>query len=166
MDYYQGIVTEYLRANRATFVNTEFCLQLAEGNVDQTGKHWYVDALAVELREHPEPPEVFLCEITYAKHPTSLIARLGKWQEHWQAIRSALKRDAHIPLESTVRPWLFVPEAYVKTLTPKLSLFAPWDNLPVPRITTLEMTQPWRYRSWNREGEEEKPSVIPVEMRK
>jgi hypothetical protein len=34
-----------------------------------------------------------------------------------------------------------------------------------PRITPLEMAQPWRYRSWNRLGEADKPSVIPDGMR-
>ena len=29
MDYFQGAVTEYLRANRATFVNTECLIQLS-----------------------------------------------------------------------------------------------------------------------------------------
>ena len=32
------------------------------------------------------------------------------------------------------------------------------------RITLLEMAQPWRYRSWNRKGEEQKPDYIPVAM--
>jgi hypothetical protein len=34
----------------------------------------------------------------------------------------------------------------------------------VPRITTLEMVQPWKFRSWNRIGEAAKPASIPAEM--
>jgi hypothetical protein len=42
MDYFQGVVTDYLRANRATFVNTECCIQLNPGpNPDTGGPHWY-----------------------------------------------------------------------------------------------------------------------------
>jgi hypothetical protein len=33
-----------------------------------------------------------------------------------------------------------------------------------PRITTLEMVQPWRYASWNRVGEKAKPVVVPEAM--
>ena len=51
MDYYQGVVTEYLRANRATFVNTECCIQLNPGpHPDNSGPHWYCDAVAVNLQ--------------------------------------------------------------------------------------------------------------------
>jgi hypothetical protein len=164
MDYYQGIVTEYLRANRSTFVNTEFCLQVNENDYPDKGKpYWYVDALAVELRD---PSKTFLCEITYAKQPNRLITRLREWQAHWPEIRIALERDAHIPSKWEVRPWLFVPEGYVSTLTQKLSplLEKPGNMLPIPRITTLEMTQPWCYREWNRIGEKEKPGTVPPEM--
>jgi hypothetical protein len=28
MDYYQGVVVEYLRADRSVFVNTECCIEL------------------------------------------------------------------------------------------------------------------------------------------
>jgi hypothetical protein len=33
-----------------------------------------------------------------------------------------------------------------------------------PRITTLEMVQPWNYKAWNRIGEDAKPPSIPSEM--
>jgi hypothetical protein len=29
----------------------------------------------------------------------------------------------------------------------------------------LEMVQPWRYQSWNRISEAEKPEIIPLAMR-
>ncbi len=31
MDYYEGVVIDYLRADRAVFVNTECCIQIKEG---------------------------------------------------------------------------------------------------------------------------------------
>jgi hypothetical protein len=52
MDYFQGVVTENLRADRAMFVNTECCIQLNPGaNPDRTGPHWFCDAVAVNLRD-------------------------------------------------------------------------------------------------------------------
>jgi hypothetical protein len=33
-----------------------------------------------------------------------------------------------------------------------------------PRITPLQMVQPWKYRSWNRKGEATKPISIPEDM--
>ncbi len=51
MDYYQNVVVEYLRADRAVFVNTECCIQLDKNrNVDKT-KHWYCDAVAADFRQ-------------------------------------------------------------------------------------------------------------------
>jgi len=59
MDYYQGVVIEYLRANRARFVNTECLIQLEAGDNPDRGTHWYCDAVTIDLRESA----VFLCEI-------------------------------------------------------------------------------------------------------
>jgi hypothetical protein len=64
MDYFESIVVNYLRADRATFVNTECCIQPNRAdNPDASGPHWYCDAVAMELRTET----VFLCEISYAK---------------------------------------------------------------------------------------------------
>ena len=41
MDYYLGVVTEYLRADRAIFVNTESLIQLDPGDVPVKDRHWY-----------------------------------------------------------------------------------------------------------------------------
>jgi hypothetical protein len=51
MDYYQEVVTEYLRSDRATFVNTECLIQLEPGQMLGKGAHWYCDAMAVNFRE-------------------------------------------------------------------------------------------------------------------
>ena len=81
MNYYQGVVLEYLRADRSVFVNEECCVQLNPGdNPDVNGPHWYCDALAVDFKNQ----SVFLCEITYsaslqslAKRPEGLARSLG-----------------------------------------------------------------------------------------
>jgi hypothetical protein len=63
-DYYEPVVVNYLRADRAIFVNTECCVQLNQAdNPDTSGDHWYCDAVALDLRAKA----VFLCEISYAK---------------------------------------------------------------------------------------------------
>lgn len=48
MNYYESVVVDYLRADRALFVNTECCIQLNESdNPDTSGPHWYCDAVVV-----------------------------------------------------------------------------------------------------------------------
>jgi hypothetical protein len=52
VDYLQGVVIEYLRANRPTFVKTECCIQLNQGdNPYRNGPHWFCDALAINVIE-------------------------------------------------------------------------------------------------------------------
>jgi hypothetical protein len=83
MDFYQGVVVDYLRADRAVFLNTECCLQLNEGpNPDTSGPHWYCDAVAVDFTNKT----VFLCEISYAGRLGSLIERLKAWTELWPGV--------------------------------------------------------------------------------
>ena len=156
MDYFQGVVAEYLRADRSTFVNPEFCLQLDEGVKEPSkGTSWYIDLLAVSFKDKT----VYLCEVTYAKVPGALISRLTAWCSNWQRMLETVRRDAGVPADWPVRPWLFVPEVGIKTLVAKL------PPLPViPRITPLEMTEPWKYNGWNRHGEAAKPWSIPPEM--
>jgi len=93
VDYFQGVVTEYLRADRSCFINPEFWLR---GNLDKSKQyekpHWYVDVLAVHMRLK----QVFLCEVTYAKKAPALIARLKSWREHWPVILQTLREDASL----------------------------------------------------------------------
>jgi hypothetical protein len=56
MPYYQDVVVEYLRENRAIFLNTECCIQLNEGNPDTSGTHWYCDVLAIDLDANSRLP--------------------------------------------------------------------------------------------------------------
>lgn len=76
-----------------------------------------------------------------------MIARLNGWNEQWAGIRGALERDSGVPLDWTVRPWLFVPEAQAGRLRASI---AGLGNLPSPRVMFLEDVVPWRYRSWDR----------------
>jgi hypothetical protein len=151
MDHFEGVVLDFLRADRALFVNSQCCIQLNEGaNPDTSGPHWYCDAVAVNFKERAG----YLCEITYAVRGPSLLARLKAWNEHWSGVRAALARDSGVPLDWGVRPWLFVPEAHADRLRASTAGFG---NFPGPRITFLEDVVPWRYRSWER-GAYEDPS--------
>ncbi|WOB27729.1 MULTISPECIES: hypothetical protein [Xanthomonas] len=144
MDHFEGVVLDYLRADRALFVNSQCCIQLNEGaNPDTSGPHWYCDAVAVSFKEQA----TYLCEITYAARAPSLLARLRAWDEHWPGVRAALARDSGVPLDWSARPWLFVPEANAKGLQYAIGGL---KNLPSPRVTFLEDVVPWRYRSWDR----------------
>jgi hypothetical protein len=151
MDYYQGVVTEYLRADRAMFVNTECCLQLnAAANPDNSGPHWYCDAVAVNFRESA----VYLCEISYSKTLDALVKRLTAWRNHWPALCQAIVRDCHVPAAWSVHPWLFVPEERRALLEAKLLMIASAggdaSTVAEPQITNLEDIAPWKYRSWDR----------------
>lgn len=151
MDHFEGVVLDYLRADRALFVNSQCCIQLNEGaNPDTSGPHWYCDAVAVSFKELA----AYLCEITYAARAPSLLGRLRGWDEHWEGVKAALVRDSGVPADWSVRPWLFVPQAHAERLKSSL---ASLGTLPSPRITFLEEVVPWRYRSWNR-GAYEDPS--------
>jgi len=163
MNYYESVVIDYLRADRAIFVNTECCIQLNHAeNPDNSGPHWYCDAVAVDFREQC----IFLCEISYGKQLTELAKRLKQWHENWQILCKALVRDSLVPNNWPIRPWLFVPEDLVSLLLKRFEQIRAGEELSYqPRITPLEMVQPWRYRSWNRVGEGTKPAVIPDNMR-
>jgi hypothetical protein len=153
MDYYQNVVVDYLRADRAVFVNTEYCLQINPGNPDKyKGLHWYCDAVALDFRTQT----VFLCEISYAEGLTALIKRLRGWHENWDGIRLALVRDSALPQSWTwtVKPWLFVPEKEKSSLEKQLGPIK--DELHA-KITLLEDVQPWKYHSWDRKDECDKP---------
>jgi hypothetical protein len=163
MDYYEGVVTNYLRADRAVFVNTECCIQLNPAdNPDTSGPHWYCDAVAVDFRAKG----IFLCEISYGKQLSALTKRMKQRHENWASLCQALARESFIPSDWPVRPWFFVPEAVLELLLRRLGQIGAGQSLGYcPRITPLEMVQPWQYRSWNRTGEKTKPPIIPADMR-
>lgn len=162
MNYYESVVVDYLRADRSVFVNTECCIQLNPGdNPDTSGPHWYCDAAAVDFRSQT----VFLCEISYSAQLADLTKRLKGWHENWTAVRQALVRDSHVPESWPVRPWLFVPEKLISHLCERMRQVTNGGSLNfTPRITPLEMVQPWLYRSFNRFAESAKPASVPTEM--
>ena len=151
MDYFEGVVTEYLRANRSVFVNTECLIQLDEGNKPLKGRHWYCDAMAVNFRDET----IYLCEITYSATMQSLLGRLQAWQNNWNELTAAVLRDAGVPINWKVQPWLFIPKTHhadfvKKSNTQKPQAGVTW-NMPAPRVTYLESVVPWEYKNtWDR----------------
>jgi hypothetical protein len=152
MHYYESVVMDYLRADRAIFVNTEFCIQINKAaNPDNSGRHWYCDAVALDFRHK----EIFLCEIAYGANLASLINRLRGWNATWDRVRSALARDCFLAEQWPITPWLFVPRARVDFLKRRLVEIANGQRPTfVPKITALEEVQPWLYSSYSRNGED------------
>jgi hypothetical protein len=151
MDYFQGVVTEFLRAKRSTFVNTEYMIQLDPGNVYAKGRHWFCDAVAIDHSDRT----VHLCEVTYSKTQHSLVERLQAWSSHWPGVTAAIRRDSALEGIWHFQPRLFVPEHSRVTLLQKIALLKQPEStdqlMPTPVITTLEEVLPWLYRSWNGE---------------
>jgi hypothetical protein len=151
MDYYLGVVTEYLRADRAVFVNTESLIQLDPGDVPVKDRHWYCDVMAVSFLERT----AYLCEITYSTTMHSLLARLQGWEENWAELRAAVFRDCRIPPEGwQIQPWVFIPEKCHPVFKKKFALLTPTIgtsiHMPTPFVTYLEEVVPWKYSSGNR----------------
>ncbi|MGA7524255.1 MAG: hypothetical protein WBW84_17525 [Acidobacteriaceae bacterium] len=165
MDYYQGVVMDYLRTDRAVFVNPECCIQISDGpEPEHGGTHWFCDAVAVDLRNE----KVFLCEISFAKGLGKLIQRLRGWGKDWDAVKKSLVRDCHVQGHWQLRPWLFVPEKEVASLVQKLNAIKGSDGLSAfePRITPLECVQPWRNPDFNHQDKDtKKPECVPEAMR-
>ena len=89
MDFYQGVVMDYLRADRAVFVNPQCCIQLKDQpNPDTSGPHWYCDAVPLDLRNKA----VFLSEISVAAKLGGLIEYLKQWTLHEYTGESSHKR--------------------------------------------------------------------------
>ena len=149
MDYFQGVITEYLRSRRTTFVNAEYLLQLDAGDVYAKDRHWYCDAVAVDHAD----VTVELCEITYSKTLHSLFKRLQAWSNHWPNVVAAVHRDSALKGSWLVRPRVFIPQEARKTFERKLGLLTRPSEQPVqmppPIVTSMEEVLPWMYRSWN-----------------
>jgi hypothetical protein len=149
MDYFQGVVTEFLRAKRTQFVNTEYMINLDVDGTYKKDRHWYCDAVAINFADST----VHLCEVTYSKTLQSLVNRLQAWCNHWPEVIAAIRRDSALTDKWKIVPRLFVPEDLKSQLAKKISALK-WpadcvDPMPDPIITTLEEVLPWRYRSWN-----------------
>lgn len=144
-DYYEGVVTEYLRADPSMFVRPQSCIQLKPGPLED-GEHWYCDIVAVRLRE---PRMVFLCEVTFAKTPTALFSRLLAWDAHWPEVRAALASDNGMPESWAVQPWVFVRGERLAYVRRKLAeLLGPREaigRMPQPLASSLDDVAPWKY---------------------
>lgn len=149
MDYFQGVVTEYLVADRAAFVNTELLIQL-DADDSKKGRHWYCDAAAASFRDST----LYLCEVTYSKTMSALAKRLLAWDANWLELQVALRRDCEIPDSWKIQPWAFIPEKYLPALKIRIEELAaegrPIEAMPYPRITCLEHVVPWNYITWDR----------------
>jgi hypothetical protein len=166
VNFYESVVIDYLRADRKVFVNTEYLIQSKpEAKLDKNNPHWYCDAVALDFHL---PRTIFLCEISYAKGLPHLKKRLKNWHINWEDICKAVKRDSLLMGDQPawkVRPWLFVQKDSIADLLKSLKSISAEEPLAfLPKITTLEMVQPWKYDTWNRAGEKEKPTEIPESM--
>lgn len=148
MDYFQGVVAEYLRAKRSRFVNVEYLI-----NLDRHGyrkdRHWYCDAVAVDF----EDSTVRLCEITYSKTLQSVFKRLQSWCNHWPEIVTAVRRDSQLKGDWNMLPEVFVPGELKTHLDDRIAKLK-WPSecslqMPKPKVTLLEDVLPWKYRAWN-----------------
>lgn len=149
MDYFQGVVTEFLRAKRSQFVNTEYMINLDLDGIYLKGRHWYCDVVAIDFAEHT----VHLCEVTYSKTLQAIIARLQAWSQEWPSVVSSIHRDSALTGEWAIAPRVFIPQELEPLLQSKLANISRPDDsslhMPEPIVTALETVLPWRYRSWN-----------------
>ena len=148
MDYFLGVVTEYLRASRSVFINTELLIQLDLGDLPTQGLHRFCDVAAADFRANT----FYLCEVTYSKSMSALATRLISWSTHWPEIRQALFRDCGVPATWQIKPRAFIPLEYHETLKKRLAAISHRDDdehaMPPPLITYLESIVPWRDKSW------------------
>jgi len=153
MDYFQGVVREFLQADRAMFVHDELVIDLdADERRPQgknlKGRHWICDVAAVNLRERT----LYLGEVTFSSSLQSLIKRLGAWAKEWPALRASLVRDSSIAPDWKVLPWAFIPEAQDGLLQKRLDAMkgigSEPGEMPRPRITYLEDVVPWNHKQW------------------
>jgi len=162
MDYYQGVVYDYLQqVDGAMFIKAECPIQLDEGKIPPKGTSWICDALAVNLREH----KAYLCEVSYSNTLHALAKRLEEWSKEWPRLRAAIVRDLSIPKEWDVQPWLFVPAHLREKLDTKLLALANSSSnvgtaaMPTPRVDSLESVAPWNYKPFSLTSGEKKPDA-------
>jgi hypothetical protein len=149
MDYFQGVVAEYLRADRSCFINTEFWIRGNELK-PYDRPHWFVDALAIHMKQR----RVYLCEVTYAKKAPALMKRLESWRDNWPTIKKTLVEDIGISPEWPIRPWIFTPKHIRESIEPAVR------NLNKDtRFTDLEAVLPWLYKTWDRTDDEARPAA-------
>ena len=149
MDYFQGVVADYLAADKAMFVKPECCIQLDRGETPQPGRHWYCDVLAVRLRE---PRAVYLCEVSYSRSLKALFDRLSGWSANWDEVLTGLHEQNGVDQHWTVTPWAFVLRRDREKLAERMPAILELGSggvtpMPSPLITSLEDVGPWQYGS-------------------
>jgi len=161
MDYFQGVVNDYLQESRGMFVRAECPIQLHSGKILPKGTFWYCDAVAVDFKEK----KVYLCEVSYSSTLHALAKRLEAWSKEWPTLRDRIRSDHWIPDSWQVQPWVFVPEGLRKKLDERLSALAKAssnvgeDRMPTPEITHLESVVPWKYRERERASDATQPNA-------
>ena len=145
MDYYQGVVADYLAADTKMFVKPEGLIRISPDGPLLKGEHWYCDILAVSFRD---PKVAYLCEVTFSRTLDALATRLREWHTHWAAIRQAVAHDNGLAGWS-LRPWAFVRRDCFDVLTREVDKFfdpsGSSDQMPRPIVTALEDVGPWLY---------------------
>lgn len=149
MDYFQGVVIEFLRAKRSRFVNTEYMINLDLDGTYKKDRHWYCDAVVIDFADST----VHLCEITYSKTLQAVTKRLQLWSDHWSEVIAAIRRDSALVGDWYFVPRVFVPEPLQSALATRIATLKRPDDcshpMPQPIVTILEDVLPWKYRSWN-----------------
>ena len=154
------------------FVNPECPIRIKPGKKPPKGASWFAAYWLFFGSELSGPSKIFLCEVTYSKNANALIRKLQAWNQNWDAICGALIEHNRLSPDWSVQPWLFVPEALnsqkcAQKLVDALRKIEEGQGLKFsPRITSLEMVQPWMY-SEDRDGEKLnlKPDCIPEKWR-
>ncbi|HQU03486.1 MAG TPA: hypothetical protein PLT25_02090 [Acidocella sp.] len=135
MDYYQGVVTEYLVKNKSVFINPEYELALNPNQkIHPKGTSWVIDILAVDFVQEA----VFLCEVTYSRTQHALVHKMADWADRWSEISTAVRHQTHVPEYWRILPRVFVPKEFRDTFAAKVH--QAWPEL---EIIALEDVAPW-----------------------
>jgi hypothetical protein len=138
MDFYQGVVAEYVASNRAYFVSGEFMIPR------KAGGYFLVDLVAIS----PSEQHVYLCEVTYSQRIANIIRKVKCYHQERDDIQAQLFKIAGISTNWKLMPWLFVLAKHHKTIDARLRVECP--NWHV-RIDDLETVGPWNFPSGYRE---------------
>lgn len=164
MDYYQGVVREFLQTDRSMFVNEELIIDLDyDGNRPQgknaKGRHWICDLAAINQREKV----MYQGEVTTNKSLSSLIQRFTSWSKIWPLLVESLIRDSHLDIEWEVLPWAFIPKESSDLFYKRMGMIENISNkpkqMPLPKVTCLEDVVPWKSNGWKG-----RPTLCSVEQ--
>lgn len=146
MDYYQGVVQDYLTADRRVFISPEYLIELDEGRATVKGRSWFVDILAVDLSQN----SVTLCEVTLSKTPDALLKRLRQWSSAWLEVQQRITSTSQLPLGMAFGVRVFTPGH--DELAARLEERLKKEQLAfVPTVTRLEDIAPWLYTANKRD---------------